>query len=61
MGEALYLKVSVQPEDFDVGHELQQLRAGTPQAGALVNFVGLVREISESGQLSEMVIEHIRA
>ncbi len=58
MGEALYLKVSVQPEDFDAGHELQQLRAGTPQAGALVNFVGLVREISESGQLSEMVIEH---
>lgn len=58
MGEALYLKVSVQPEDFDTGHELQRLRAATPQAGAMVNFVGLVREISQNGQLSEMVIEH---
>lgn len=58
MSEAVYLNVSVQPEDFDTGHELQQLKAATPQAGALVNFVGLVREISASGQLSEMVIEH---
>ncbi|WP_019881911.1 MULTISPECIES: molybdenum cofactor biosynthesis protein MoaE [unclassified Methylophilus] len=54
----MYLKVSVQPGDFDVGAELQQLRAATPQAGALVNFVGLVRDVSTDGQVSEMVIEH---
>jgi molybdopterin synthase catalytic subunit len=54
----MYLKVSVQPDDFDVGAELQQLRAATPQAGALVNFVGLVREVASDGRLSEMVIEH---
>ncbi len=58
MSEPVYLNVSVQPEDFDTGHELKQLKAATPQAGALVNFVGLVREASASGHLSEMVIEH---
>ncbi|QDC43886.1 molybdenum cofactor biosynthesis protein MoaE [Methylophilus medardicus] len=54
----MYLQVSVQAEDFDLGAELQQLKAATPQAGALVNFVGLVRELAADGQLSEMVIEH---
>lgn len=58
LSEAVYLNVSVQPEDFDTGHELQQLRTATPEAGALVNFVGLVREISQRGQLSHMLIEH---
>jgi molybdopterin synthase catalytic subunit len=57
LSTAVHLNISVQPEDFDTGHELQQLRAATPQAGALVNFVGLVREVSANGQLSEMVIE----
>jgi molybdopterin synthase catalytic subunit len=54
----VYLQVSVQAEDFDVGAELQQLRAATPQAGALVNFVGLVRDVIADGQVREMVIEH---
>ncbi|WP_029148627.1 molybdenum cofactor biosynthesis protein MoaE [Methylophilus sp. 5] len=58
MSESVYLKVAVQTEDFDIGAELQQLRAATPQAGALVNFVGLVRDVSAAGQLNEMVIEH---
>jgi len=54
----VYLQISVQAEDFDVGAELQQLRAATPQAGALVNFVGLVRDVVADGQVREMVIEH---
>lgn len=58
MNQATYLNISVQSEDFDTGLELQQLRLATPQAGALVNFVGLVREMSQSGQLSHMHIEH---
>lgn len=61
MSESVYLNISVQPEDFEIGTELQQLRAATPQAGALVNFVGLVREMSAAGQISEMVIEHYPA
>ena len=58
MSALIDLNVSVQADDFDVGLELQRLRVATPQAGALVNFVGLVRELSAAGQLSEMVIEH---
>jgi molybdopterin synthase catalytic subunit len=54
----VYLKISVQPEDFDTGAELQQLKAATPQAGALVNFIGMVRDLSADGKLDEMVIEH---
>lgn len=53
-----YLEISVQPEDFDTGLELQQLRTATPQAGALVNFVGLVRDVSVDGRLNQMFIEH---
>lgn len=58
MSAPAYLNISVQPEDFDTGLELQQLRAATPQAGALVNFVGLVRDMSADGKLDQMVIEH---
>lgn len=54
----MFLQVSVQAADFDLGWELTQLRAATPQAGALVNFVGLVREVAADGQLHEMLIEH---
>ena len=53
-----YLNIAVQPEDFDTGLELRQLRAATPQAGALVNFVGLVRDVSVDGRLNQMFIEH---
>jgi molybdopterin synthase catalytic subunit len=52
------LNISVQPQDFDTGLELQQLRAATPQAGAVVSFVGLVRELSADGKLEQMLIEH---
>lgn len=58
MSTPAYLKVSVQPEDFDPGAELQQLKAATPQAGALVNFIGMVRDLSAEGKLDKMVIEH---
>jgi len=61
LSESVYLKVTVQPEDFDIGAELQQLRLATLQAGALVNFVGLVRDVSAAGHISEMVVEHYPA
>lgn len=53
-----YLEISVQPEDFDLANELQRLRQASPEAGALVNFVGWVREHASEGQLSQMLIEH---
>lgn len=36
--------VRVSPEDFDLGAEVATLRAGDPGVGAVVSFVGTVRE-----------------
>ncbi len=52
------LDVTVQAEDFDLAAELQGLRQASPAAGALVSFVGLVREVAHDGALESMVIEH---
>lgn len=50
--------VSVQTEPFDEGQVLQALRQACPQAGAVVSFLGLVREVAHDTQLEQMVIEH---
>lgn len=42
-------QIRVQAEPFEVGEELQQLQQATPQAGAVVNFLGLVRDQFSSG------------
>ena len=51
------MPVRVQSEDFDLGQELGQLRAGRTDIGALVSFSGLVRD-TEDGSLSDMTLEH---
>jgi molybdopterin synthase catalytic subunit len=51
--------IRVQTEDFDPGSELEQLRercAG--QAGAVVCFVGLVRDFNEGESVLTMTLEH---
>ncbi len=50
--------VRVQEADFDVGAELTELRRNTPRIGALVSFVGVVRDISDGVGVSEMTLEH---
>lgn len=55
------MPVRVQTEDFDVGAELAQLRAGRPEVGALAAFVGLVRDINDGSAVGEMVLEHYPA
>ena len=50
--------IQVQTDDFDPGAELQQLRTDCPQAGAIVNFVGLVRDVAYGDTLQQMQIEH---
>lgn len=40
------MTVRVQREDFDVGAELERLAAGNHQVGAVVSFVGLVRDLA---------------
>lgn len=52
------MPVRVQSEDFDLSTELARLRAGHPDAGATVAFVGTVREMNEGGKVSLMELEH---
>ena len=52
------MTVRVQTEDFDLGAEILQLRRGNPGIGAIASFIGLVRDLNENGEISEMLLEH---
>ncbi len=52
------MAVRVQTEDFDLTTEIARLRANTPKVGAIVNFVGVVRDLNEGEQIAEMELEH---
>jgi molybdopterin synthase catalytic subunit len=41
----MQVSIAIQPQDFDAGQEYQQLRS-SHQVGAIVTFVGLVREFT---------------
>ncbi|KQQ96868.1 molybdopterin synthase catalytic subunit MoaE [Massilia sp. Leaf139] len=51
-------EVRVQTEDFDLGQELARLRANDARVGAVVSFVGTVRDMNEGASVSEMELEH---
>lgn len=50
--------VSIQTEDFDLSAETEALRAGDGGIGAIVAFVGTVREFSHDKNVSCMELEH---
>jgi len=50
--------VRVQTQDFDVSAELARLRAGHADAGAVVAFVGTVRELDGCATVSALELEH---
>ena len=51
--------IRVQTEDFDPGLELEQLRSrNNGQAGAMVSFTGLVRNLNEGEAISQLTLEH---
>ena len=52
------MPVRVQTEDFDLTTEMAELRAGFPKIGAVVSFVGTVRDLNEGEQVDEMELEH---
>ena len=51
------MKIVVQTEDFDVQKEYAELKAN-PHAGAVVMFVGNVRDINEGLPIEKMSLEH---
>ena len=52
------MAVRVQTADFDLTTELAQLRANTPKVGAVVTFLGTVRDLNEGAHVAEMELEH---
>ena len=51
-------RVSVRPADFDLSTEVAALREGDAGTGAVVAFVGTVREHSDGRAVSAMELEH---
>ncbi|MFZ6674000.1 molybdopterin synthase catalytic subunit MoaE [Undibacterium sp. Xuan67W] len=52
------MAVFVQTEDFDVSTQLAKMRAGKPAIGAVVSFVGLVRDLNDDLDVQAMELEH---
>ena len=55
-------RVRVQHEDFDLSAEVAQLRSGNlergAKVGAVVTFVGTVRDLNEGAHVAAMELEH---
>jgi molybdopterin synthase catalytic subunit len=52
------MAVRVQLEDFDSGAEIKRMRLARPDTGAVVAFVGQVRDLNEGAEVSAMTLEH---
>ncbi|SMP70510.1 molybdopterin synthase catalytic subunit MoaE [Noviherbaspirillum suwonense] len=52
------MPVRVQTADFDLSEEVRLLRAGRPEVGAVVTFVGTVRDMNEGASVAELELEH---
>ncbi|KIF80732.1 molybdopterin synthase catalytic subunit MoaE [Noviherbaspirillum autotrophicum] len=52
------MTIRVQTQDFDLGAEVAQLRGGDARVGAVVSFVGTVRDMNDGAGVSEMELEH---
>src|SRR4026207_831473 len=48
--------IRVQHKDFDIGAEIGRLKAGRSDIGAIVAFVGTVRD--QAGAVDEITLEH---
>ncbi|MDZ7825762.1 MAG: molybdenum cofactor biosynthesis protein MoaE [Gammaproteobacteria bacterium] len=51
-------EVRVQQADFDPGAEHEAIRRRAPNCGALVSFVGCVRDLAEDGEVTALELEH---
>lgn len=52
------MTVRIQEEDFDLGTEIAALRKGDAQVGAVVSFLGIVRDMNEGCQVKGMTLEY---
>lgn len=52
------MPVRVQAEDFDTGAEINRMRQSRKDVGAVVSFVGQVRDINDGSNVTAMMLEH---
>lgn len=52
------MPIRIQTADFDLSTELLALRQSNPKVGAVVSFVGAVRDINAGSAIAEMTLEH---
>ena len=52
------MKIVVQTEAFDLGAEVDALRANRTDIGAVASFVGLARDMNEGSGVAAMTLEH---
>ena len=52
------MTVRVQTQDFDAGLELAQLRLARKDVGAVVSFIGQVRDFNDGDTVSQLSLEH---
>jgi molybdopterin synthase catalytic subunit len=52
------VKIAVQSEAFDLGTEVDAMRRGRTDIGAIASFVGLARDINEGSGVAAMTLEH---
>lgn len=56
--DRFFNEVRVQGADFDLGLEVARLRAGDARIGAVVSFVGTVRDMNDGDRVAELELEH---
>ena len=52
------MPIRVQTEDFDLTTEIARLRSGNSSVGAIVTFIGTVRDMNDGAAVAEMTLEH---
>jgi len=52
------MPIRVQTEDFDVSGEVMRLRLSNPKIGAVVTFLGTVRDMNDGSSVAAMELEH---
>ena len=50
--------IRIQEADFDLSTEITNLRKGDLQVGAVVSFLGTVRDMNEGSEVYSMTLEH---
>jgi molybdopterin synthase catalytic subunit len=52
------LLIRIQENDFDISSEIAALRKNDPRVGAVVTFLGTVRDLNDGSQVKGMSLEH---